>query len=130
MPREFPRSRRIEEQIQRILSDVVRTDVRDPRLEKAMITEVEVSRDLSVAWVYFTSFGTDIEPDSLAEAFGSASGFLRSRLARELTVRNVPELRFKFDDSLRKGEALESLIDSAVALENDAAPDDGDETKK
>ena len=122
MPREFPRSRRIEEQIQRILSDVVRADVRDPRLDKAMITDV--------AWVYFTSFVADLEADSLAEAFESASGFLRSRLARELTVRNVPELRFRFDDSLRKGEALESLIDSAVAQDNDVASDNGNETKK
>lgn len=124
MPREFPRSRRIEEQIQRILSDVIRTDVRDPRLDKAMITDVEVARDLGVAWVHFTSFAADMDPDSLLEAFRSASGFLRGRLARELTVRNVPELRFRFDDSLRKGAELESLIDTAVAFENDTVEND------
>lgn len=130
MPREFPRSRRIEEQIQRILSDVIRADVRDPRLEKAMITAVEVTRDLSVARVYFTSFDVDADQEGLAEAFRSASGFLRSRLARELTVRNVPELRFRFDDSLKKGAELDSLIDSAVGLENTTAVDDDSEPKE
>ncbi len=55
MPREFPRSRRIEDQVQRILSDVLRVSARDPRLRGVIITAVNVSRDLSVAKVYFTS---------------------------------------------------------------------------
>lgn len=123
MPREFPRSRRIEEQIQRILSEVVRTDARDPRLAKSLVTAVDVTRDLSVAWIYVTSFAEDTDPETLIDAFSSAAGFLRSCLARELTVRNVPELRFRFDDSLRKGEALDSLIDTAVARDNATARD-------
>ena len=125
MPREFPRSRRIAEQIQRILSDVIRADVRDPRLDKAMVSDVDVTRDLSVAWVYVTSFIPDADPEELLAAFRSAAGFLRGRLARELTVRNVPELRFRFDDSLRKGAELDSLIDSAVALDKPGTDDEG-----
>ena len=54
MAREFPRSRRVEEQIQRILSDVVRAEVRDPRLNGVIISTVKVSRDLSVAWIYYS----------------------------------------------------------------------------
>ena len=53
MAREFPRSRRVEEQIQRILSDVVRAEVRDPRLDGVIVSSVKVSRDLSVAWIYY-----------------------------------------------------------------------------
>lgn len=115
MPRDFPRSRRIEDQIQRILSDELRTSVRDPRLSGAIITAVDVSRDLSVAWVYFSSLQTDRDPESIQDAFASAMGFLRSQLARQLTVRQVPELRFKYDDSQQRGADLDKLIDEAVS---------------
>jgi ribosome-binding factor A len=115
MPREFPRSRRIEDQVQRILSEVLRVSVRDPRLGHVIITAVKVSRDLSVAWVYFTSLDLDQDPAELQSAFGSAMGFLRSQLAKQLTVRQVPELRFKHDDSMQRGSAMDRLIDDAIA---------------
>ena len=118
MPRDFPRSRRIEDQIQRILSDVVRREVRDPRLANSIITAVRVSKDLSVAWVYYSSLQTDVDQakqaEKLADAFASASGFLRGRLAKDLTVRRVPELRFEFDDTLSTAHRMDELIDSVV----------------
>lgn len=87
MPRDFPRSRRIEDQIQRVLSDVIRSDLRDPRFDGVFITAVRVSRDLSVAWVYYSVLTAgDTDDAGLQEAFAKALGFLRSRLARELTV--------------------------------------------
>ena len=100
MPRDFPRSRRIEDQIQRILSDVVRREVRDPRLSESIITAVKVSKDLSVAWVYYSALQADDGGADLAAAFASAGGFMRGRLAKELTVRRVPELRFERDELL------------------------------
>jgi ribosome-binding factor A len=115
MPRDFPRSRRIEEQIQRILSDIIRVRVRDPRLRQVIITDVKVSRDLSVAWVYYGSLERDPQQAELAHALEAAQGFLRSQLGGELTVRQVPELRFRFDDSAERAMALEQLIDKAVA---------------
>lgn len=115
MPREFPRSRRIEDQVQRILSDVLRVSARDPRLRGVIITAVNVSRDLSVAKVYFTSLELDRDPADLHTALISAMGFLRSQLAKQLTVRQVPELRFKYDDSMQRGSAMDRLIDDAVA---------------
>ena len=117
MPREFPRSRRIEDQIQRILSDVLRVSVRDPRLGGVIITAVKVSRDLSVAKIYFTSLEFDQDPAVLHTAFLSAVGFLRSQLAKQLTVRQVPELRFEHDDSMQRGSAMDRLIDDAVAMD-------------
>ena len=126
MPREFPRSRRIEDQVQRILSDVLRVSVRDPRLQGVIITAVKVSRDLSVAWVYFTSLDLDQDPADLGTAFVSAMGFLRSQLAKQLTVRQVPELRFKYDDSMRRGSAMDRLIDDAVAKDHGDGDGDGD----
>ena len=129
MPRDFHRSRRIEDQIQRILSDVIRTDVRDPRLRGAIITSVDVSSDLSVAWVYFTSLESEQNPEELGEAFDSAMGFLRGQVAKELTVRQVPELRFRYDKSLQQGFAMEQLIDQAVESDQrnrDNGKDDAD----
>ena len=113
MSRDFPRSRRIEDQIQRLLSDALRSDVRDPRLRNAIITAVRVSRDLSVAWIYYTVLQAEGEPEPLDEAFRSAEGFLRSRLARDLTVRRVPELRFEFDNTDTKARAMDQLIAEA-----------------
>jgi len=132
MPRDFPRSRRIEDQIQRILSDIIRLHVRDPRLNGAIITAVDVSRDLGVAWVHFTSLDPDQERGELEDAFVSAVGFLRGRLARELTVRQVPELRFRYDDSIRKASAMDQLIDEAVSKElgNSRGEQDDPESEK
>ena len=91
MPRDFPRSRRVEDQIQRILSDVLRSQARDPRLAQVIITAVKVSRDLSVARVFVTSLDLERSGDELLDSLGRAAGFLRSALAAELTVRQVPE---------------------------------------
>jgi len=113
MSRDFPRSRRVEEQIQRVLSDVIRVQANDPRLRLVVISAVKVSRDLSVAWVYYSSMDRDQPAEELAAALESAAGFLRGHLAGELTVRRVPELRFRHDDAER-GMALERLIDEAV----------------
>lgn len=115
MAREFPRSRRVEEQIQRIMSDVVRTEVRDPRLNGVIISTVKVSRDLSVAWIYYSILDLAGSLEEIRAAFASVSGFLRGRLASELSVRRVPELRFEYDDTAQQGRALEQLIDAAVS---------------
>ena len=114
MARDFPRSRRIEDQILRILNDVVRVHVRDPRLHDAIISAVKVSRDLSVAWVYYTTLDPDHDRAELDDAFSSALKFLRSQLAAQLTVRNVPELRFRYDDLSETSRAMDELIDEAV----------------
>jgi len=117
MLRDFPRSRRIEDQIQRLLSDVIRNDVRDPRLSQAIITAVRVSRDLSVAWVYYSVLQADGKTDSLDDAFKSAVGFMRSRLAKDLTVRRVPELRFELDETGENARAMDQLIEDAISAD-------------
>jgi ribosome-binding factor A len=116
MPRDFPRSRRIEEQIQRILSDVLRTNVRDPRLANVILTGVRVTKDLSVAWVYYTVLQVEGEVEPLDDAFASAMGFLRSRLAKDLTVRRVPELRFELDETSSRAREMDQLISDATNM--------------
>lgn len=129
MPRDFPRSRRIEDQILRILNDVVRVHVRDPRLHGAMITAVKISRDLSVAWVYYTALDPDHRRDELDEAFNSALKFLRAQLAAQLTVRHVPELRFRYDDLSATSQAMDRLIDEAVSNDVLKSTGSGDDTE-
>jgi ribosome-binding factor A len=120
MPREFSRSRRVEEQIQRLLADAMRSQLRDPRVAGVVITEVRASRDLSVAWIHYSLLGADARPTAGALAdvqagLDRAAGFLRSQLARELSARTVPELRFRYDEAAQRGRDLEQLIDAAVA---------------
>ena len=119
MSRDYPRSRRIEDQIQRILTEVLRTQVRDPRLDDVVITGVDVSRDLSVAWVHYNTLDGQGDRVTLEQAFDSALGFLRSQLASQLTVRNVPELRMRFDDTAEVGSKMEQLIDKAISRDDE-----------
>jgi len=117
--RDFHRSSRLEEQVQRILSDVLRGESRDPRLHNVIVTDARVTKDLSVAWVYYSLLDKDVSREDVDSAFIKAGGFLRSRLAKELSVRRVPELRFEFDDTGTRADELDSLIDAAIAQDKD-----------
>lgn len=115
MPREFTRSRRVEEAIQRILGEALAGKVRDPRLSGVVVTDVSVSRDISVARVYYTRLGGVAVDADTAAALHAASGFLRSTLAGELRIRQIPELRFVPDEALARGRAMDELIARAVS---------------
>lgn len=115
MPRDFPRSRRIAEQIQRELSGIIRLEMKDPRVGMITITDVEVSADHSIATVFFTLLGGNEQVDRTATALSHAAGFLRSQLAQRLRLRTVPQLQFKHDVSIERGMRLSKLIDEAVS---------------
>ena len=106
------RSARIADQIQRELAEVIRLELRDPRVGLVTLTGVELSRDQSHAKVFFTVLGSPAE-DAQA-GLANAAGFLRSELARRLTTRKVPELHFTYDESVERGMRLTHLIDEAV----------------
>lgn len=110
---------RIADQIQRELAELVRTELRDPRVRFVTLTGVELSRDQSHAKVFFTVLEGDAR-DCL-KGLSHAAGFLRSRLAHRLTTRTVPELAFAYDESVERGVRLSRLIDEAVG-EPAAAP--------
>jgi ribosome-binding factor A len=109
------RSARIADQIQRELAEVVRTELRDPRVGLITLTGVELSRDQSHAKVFFTVLGAQSDVDHALEGLQRAAGFLRSHLAHRLTTRKVPELHFAYDESVERGVRLSKLIDEAVA---------------
>lgn len=118
MAREFGRTSRVADQIQRELAELLQREVQDPRLHGVTVSGVEVSRDLAVAKVFISSALEAHPPAELLAALASARGFLRSNLARRLRMRTVPELRFSYDDSLERGDRLASLIDRAVAADH------------
>ena len=109
------RNNRIAEQIQRELAELVRLEVRDPRVRLVTLTGVELTRDQSHAKVFFTSLGPPAEIEACQEGLDRAAGFLRSSLARRLTTRKVPELHFTHDQSVERGVRLSRLIDDALA---------------
>ena len=115
MPRDFPRSRRIAEQIQRELSDIIRVELKDPRVGMITITDVEMSPDNAHAKVFFTVLGQQSRIDEAAAGLQHAAGYLRSQLAQRIKIRVVPQLHFEYDASVERGIRLSQLIDAAVA---------------
>ena len=109
------RNRKIADAIQRELSEIVRLELRDPRVVMVTFTDVEVARDNSHAKVFFTTLGNDSQALSCQHGLQSAAGFLRSQLAHRLTIRIVPQLHFEIDTSIERGVRLSKLIDDAVA---------------
>ena len=113
MPREFSRNQRLGAQMQRSLSELLRFETKDPGLADVSLTEVELSKDLSVARVYFSLLNPDADPAPALEGLQRASGFLRHKLGDALLVRHVPELRFVHDDSIAHAAKISRLIDDA-----------------
>jgi len=99
--------------IQRELSDLLRREVRDPRVGMVTLTSVDVSPDLSHAKVFFTLLQKE-KIDETAQALQRAAGFLRSQLAHRMKMYTTPELRFVYDESVERGDHLSRLIDSAI----------------
>jgi ribosome-binding factor A len=148
VPREFSRGRRVADHIQKELAVLIQQEVKDPRLGLVTINEVKVSRDLGFADVYFTSFSSDTfrandsldeddnedaereERNSLspAEVLENAAGFLRSRLAKSLSTRTTPKLRFHYDHTIEQGAKMTQAIKKAI--EGDEQLKEQDATNK
>jgi ribosome-binding factor A len=113
MAKDYARTDRIAEQIQRDLADLLRLEVKDPRVNKVTITGVEVTNDYAHAKVFYTTLdGTNKQ---LQEGLDRAAGFLRSKLAKAIKLRIIPQLHFVYDESIERGSHLSQLIDQAVA---------------
>ncbi|WP_274584943.1 30S ribosome-binding factor RbfA [Neisseria leonii] len=112
--RGYARQDRVKEQIMRELADLVRTGLKDPRAGFITINEVEVTRDYSHATVYYTVLDGDKRAIT-EEALTHARGHLRSGLAKRIKLFKIPELHFKYDESLERGLSLSGLIEQAAA---------------
>ena len=109
------RRARIADQIQRELAEIIRLELRDPRVGLITLTGIEMSRDQSHAKVFYTVLGAESAARDAGEGLQRAAGFLRTELAHRLSTRSVPELHFHFDESVERGARLSKLIDEAVA---------------
>ncbi len=115
MPKGPARNLRVADQIQRELAEILRSELKDPRVAMITLTGVEVTADYAHAKVFFTLLG-DAEKRAETEAgLKQAGGFLRSQLARRIKLHSIPQLHFVFDASVERGFALSRLIDQAVA---------------
>ena len=111
----FARSERVSGQIQKVLSDILQKQIKDPRLKMATITRVTTSSDLRLARIYFTTSDTKINRNQAIEGFNSACGYVKRTLARKLGLRYMPELRFFYDDAYDHNSHIDQLIKSIAA---------------
>ena len=132
------RTQRVADQIRREIAVLIQMELNDPRIGMVSVTAVEVSRDLSYAKIYVTVLNSladsgavnsstlsapgqldKLEIEENLKALNKASGYLRSLLAKRLTLRSVPKLRFHYDGSVERGRHLSELIDNALAADRD-----------
>ncbi|WP_105103462.1 30S ribosome-binding factor RbfA [Microbulbifer pacificus] len=129
MAKEFHRADRVADAMRRELAQLIQHEVRDPRVGMVNVNDVEVSRDLTTAKVYVTLVGED-DPSKIEismAALNKAAGFLRSQLAKEIQIRTIPRLYFRYDETSVRGQHLSALIDKAVKSDQKHADDDGDQ---
>jgi ribosome-binding factor A len=149
MAKVSPRVKKVADQIQRELATLIQSEVSDPRVGMVSVTGVEVSRDLAYATVYVTVMGsmdgeinaeTDAQTEAPTElkvepadkgsldaleieesvkALNKAAGYLRTLLAKQMSLRIIPKLTFRYDNSIARGQYLSSLIDHAIAADSE-----------
>ncbi|OPX54894.1 ribosome-binding factor A [Oceanospirillum multiglobuliferum] len=126
MAREFKRTDRISEQLQKELARLIQFEVKDPRLGMVTVNQVKISSDLGYADVYITVLNKDTEAEAKedVEVLRRASGFLRTQIGKAIKLRTVPQLRFHYDASVVYGQKLSSLIDKAVAADKERIADE------
>ena len=131
MAKDNPRARRLGEQIQRELTELLRRNVKDERIGNVTITGVDVTGDLRTARVYYLVFGKQGPDPKVQRGLESAAGFLRNALSKSLMIRYTPTLSFELDTSIEHGVRLTQLIDSvnkpaAAAVDDGHVVDEGD----
>ncbi|MBK7135268.1 MAG: 30S ribosome-binding factor RbfA [Rhodocyclales bacterium] len=115
MPKEFSRSSRVAEQVQRELAELIRLELKDPRVGLVTLTGVELTPDYAHAKVFYTTLADPSARQDIDTGLRRASGFLRRELGRRIRIHTLPELHFVFDESVERGDRLSRLIDEAVA---------------
>ena len=106
----FSRADRIGGLIQKILSDILKKEIRDPRLKMTTITGVKVTRDLKLARIYFTTPNSKQKKEAATIGFNSARGYIKRTLAHALDLKYMPDIEFYYDESLDYGAHIDELI--------------------
>jgi ribosome-binding factor A len=127
MVREYARTDRVSQQIQKEIAVILMREIKDPRLSMTTVSAVEVTRDLAYAKVFVTFFSdTDEEIKASLEVLTEAEGYIRSLLGKRLRARIMPHLRFVYDSSMAEGVRMSALVDKAVASDNNDQENDNE----
>lgn len=118
MPKDYSRTRRVGEQIQREIAQLVQQEIKDPRIGLVTISAVKLSRDMSHANIFFTVFDEVHPVKETLKVLEGAAGFLRHELAKRMQLRVIPHIHFKYDESIAYGNELSALINKAMDMEN------------
>lgn len=104
------RMRRVDEAVRAVLSDVIATDLQDPRIGFVTVTGVKTSPDLRHARVYVSVLGDEQTREASLEGLRSAHGFLQGAIAKELSLKHTPTLKFEYDESVDRGMRITRLL--------------------
>ena len=114
----FSRSARIVEQIRRELAELIRLELKDPRVRLVTLTDVEITPDYAHAKIFYTSLAAAADQPEIAAGLRRSSSFLRRELGKRIKIHHLPELHFVYDVSVERGTYLSNLIDQAVQSES------------
>ena len=129
MAREYARTDRVGQQIQKEIAMILMREIKDPRLQMTTVSAVELTRDLAYAKIFVTFFNDNPEEIKASlEVLADAEGYIRSLLGKRLRARIMPHLRFIYDSSMSEGVRMSALVDQAVASDKNTA-DSSDITK-
>lgn len=135
MAREFSRTQRVSQEIQKEIAIILQREIKDPRVGMATVSGVDLSRDMAYATVFVT-FLNFMDEDQNSEqvktgikVLNDISGYIRSLLGKEMRLRIIPELKFEYDSSLVEGMRMSNLVTSVVKHDDERRvnPDDSKE---
>lgn len=115
------RAARMREEFKREASDIL-LKMKDPRIGFVSVTDVEISRDLRHAKVFVSIYGDEEEKTNTLEALMHAQGFVRSEIGQRIRMRHTPEVTFRLDDSIERGDRINRLLRSVAAEEGGDEP--------
>ena len=122
---------RINSEVMREISQIIRTELKDPRVSTmTSVTDVNVTTDLKYCTVYVSVLGGKEEADKTLEGLRKAGGFIRYELAHRLNLRNTPELKFVIDNSLEYGMKMDKLIDEVISKDTKKRKEEGKEDEE
>ena len=101
---------RLEKILEREISSIIFSEVKDDRLKYVTITKVDLTNDLSIATIYYTVLGDKAQAEATVQNLLDAKGFIKGILSKRLEVRKIPDLKFKFDESFEKGNRIETIL--------------------
>ncbi len=113
------RMARVADLVKQEVSQIIQHEMKDPRIGFVTVTSVEVSIDLRHARVYFSVLGSQADQDASLEGLERAKGYIRTQLGRRITLRHIPELLFRYDESFDYAQRISNVMRSIEPTEND-----------